>query len=290
MKRGYSIVAFTDHNKYAWHQNLTDRNFLAIAAFEANIDQYPKPGQERPYLPVYHFNFYDKYPQNRPCKDEIRMPERRYDDIQYLNEYIQKMNEKGFLVCYNHPYWSLQNYQDYINLKGLWAMEIYNNGCEILGHYGYNPQVYDEMLRAGKRIYSVAADDNHNVNGFESPYCDSLGGFVWIKADKLEYGAVMEALEKGSFYFSMGPEIKEVFVQGKMLKIKTSPVKKIYVIQKGRNCYYKIAPKGKEITEAEFNLTGKEGYIRIVVRDAEGLEAGTNAYWLDTFWKNEVME
>ena len=50
------------------------------------------------------------------------------------------MNRLGFLCCYNHPYWSLQTLDDYKNLRGLFAMEIYNHGCEIDGLYGYTPR------------------------------------------------------------------------------------------------------------------------------------------------------
>ncbi len=63
--------------------------------------------------------------------------------------------------------------------------------------------------------------------------------------------------------------------------VKTSPVEKIFVIQEGRDCYKKLAPIGESITEAEFEITGREGYIRVEIRDGKGLYAGTNAFWMD---------
>ena len=33
-KRGYSIVAFTDHRTYGYHPELTDENFIALSAFQ----------------------------------------------------------------------------------------------------------------------------------------------------------------------------------------------------------------------------------------------------------------
>ena len=42
-------------------------------------------------------------------------------------------------------------------------MEIYNHGCEHDGLYGFNPQSYDEMLRSGQKLFTVATDDNHNM-------------------------------------------------------------------------------------------------------------------------------
>lgn len=280
-KEGYSIVAFTDHRQYCKHEELDDDRFLSIAAFEADINQFSAHENAWPTLKVYYFNFYDKHPERREKEEKIALPLKRYSDTEYINGYIELMKAEGFLCCYNHPYWSLQTYEDYKDLRGLWAMEIYNHGCEHDGLYGFNPQSYDEMLRTGQRIYTVATDDNHNSFPFDSPLCDSFGGFTMVKAEKLEYGAVMEALEKGDFYFSMGPEIKEAYIRDRKLVVKTSPVEKIFVIQEGRNCYKKLAGKGETITEAEFELSGREGYIRVEIRDGKGMYAGTSAYWMD---------
>lgn len=280
-KEGYSIVAFTDHNKYAWHKQLDDADFMSIAALEVNVDQYPRNGQDWPEQKVYHFNFYDTRPAKREEGAAIPLPERRYGDMEYLNGYIWRMREEGFLACYNHPYWSLQDCRDYQQLMGLWAMEIYNHGCEQEGFYGYHPQAYDEMLRAGGRLCAVAADDNHDMEPIGAVLNDSFGGYVVIRAPKLEYGAIMQALEKGYFYFSMGPRIEEAYIRDGKLVVRTSPVKKIYVRQKGRDCYRKAAGRGEQITEAQFDLTGKEGYVRVDICDENGRHAGTNALWLD---------
>lgn len=47
-------------------------------------------------------------------------------------------------------------------LDGFFAMEIFNTGCVTEGNYDFNTQAYEDMLRAGKRVFAVAADDNHN--------------------------------------------------------------------------------------------------------------------------------
>ena len=62
------------------------------------------------------------------------LPKFQYGDLEGLNRYIQQMRESGFLVCYNHAYWSLQDWRDYSGLKGLFAMEIYNHGCEPVSY------------------------------------------------------------------------------------------------------------------------------------------------------------
>ena len=140
MAEGYSILAYTDHRHYGWYKDLTDENFLALAAYEVDMNEWADRPNGFDRVKTYHLNLYDTKPETG--KTAI-LPERRYGDIHYLNQYIESMRQAGYLVCYNHPYWSLQNYDDYKDLRGCFAMEIYNHGCEHDGLYGYNPQSYD---------------------------------------------------------------------------------------------------------------------------------------------------
>ncbi|MDO4295383.1 MAG: PHP domain-containing protein [bacterium] len=280
-KEGYSIVAYTDHRHYGWHPELLDENFIPIAAYEVDINEFFKIPGDFSRVRTYHINLYDTNPWDKPQeKAQSVLPERRYTDINYINQFLVERREAGFIACYNHPYWSLQNFDDYKNLREVWAMEIYNYGCEHDGLYGYHPQSYDEMLREGTRLYCLATDDNHNALPFDDPLCDSFGGFVMVKAKELTYASVMEALLAGDFYASMGPEIKELYLEDGKLHIKTSPAEKIYVMTEGRNCHKKVAKRGETITEAEFELWGNEGYIRVDVRDEKGRHANSNAYFL----------
>lgn len=286
-QQGYHIVAFTDHRCYQWHNKLCDHNFVALAALEVDINAplsktfQPNSPNDFSRVKTYHLNLYDCIPEQfQEEKIKNLLPEKRYYDIDYINDYIDKMKKYGFITCYNHPFWSLQTYDDYKNLKGLWGMEIYNYGCEHDGLYGFNPQCYDEMLRIGNRLFCVATDDNHNQLPFGDPLCDSFGGFTMIQAEELTYKAVIHSLLNGTFYSSMGPEIYELSVEDGVLQIRTSPVEKIYVITSGRNCYKKVADLGQTITQATFVLDGTEGYIRIQIRDSKGLYACSNAYEL----------
>lgn len=283
LAHGYSVVAYTDHRHYAYHKQLCDGHFLALAAYEVDINEWPKRPGDFSRVKTYHINLYDCDPETN-SEEKARqsiLPERRYEDINYINRFIDEMRGRGFISCYNHPYWSLQDYDDYKDLRGCFAMEIYNHGCEIDGLYGYHPQAYDEMLRTGARLFCLATDDNHNAHPADSPLCDSFGGFTMIKAPALRYGDIMQALQAGNFYSSTGPLLEELSLEGKTLRIRCSPVEKIYVITEGRRCYYEVANPGETITEAEFTLKGDEGYIRIDCRDDCGHHAYSNAYFLD---------
>lgn len=278
--RGYSIVAYTDHRHYGWYPELMDDTFVPLAAFEGDLNEpFRKPGDFQ-RVRTYHINFYDTDPAGRGGFTAVQPPQ-RYGDIHSLNNFLFEMNEKGFLSCYNHPYWSLQNYDDYKDLCGVFAMEIYNHGCELDGLYGYNPQAYDEMLRTGTRLFCVATDDNHDSFAPGDPRCDSFGGWTMLKLEKLDYPSVIEALRKGNFYCSTGPELEELYIEDNALHLRCSPVEKIYVITEGRRCLMELAAPGETLTEAVFPLRGDEGYLRVDCRDARGCHAYSNAYFLD---------
>ena len=281
-EQGYSILAYTDHRHYGWHPELCDENFIALAAFE--VDNNSPLAEDGSYdrVKTYHMNFYDTDPVAHGGF-EAHNPEFAYGDITALNAYVADLKQKGFLACYNHPYWSLQNYDDYKELNGFDFMEIYNHGCEIDGLYGWNPQSYDEVLRTGRHLGCFATDDNHNCAPFGDPYCDSFGGFTMLKLEKLTYEEVIHALKNGNYYASTGPEIHSLVLKDGAVHVKCSPCEKIYMITEGRHTQSVMAKNGKLEEEAVFTLDGKEGYIRIECRDNKGGRACSRAYFLTEF-------
>ncbi len=131
------------------------------------------------------------------------------------------------------------------------------------------------MLRCGKRIFCVATDDNHNKKN------DSFGGFTMIKADKLEYKAITDALLKGNFYASMGPEIHSLVFEDGKIHIKCSEAQDICLTTASRRAQ---RIKGC-LTEAVFDVVPEDEYIRITVTDMQGKKANTNAYFTDELFK-----
>ena len=273
--KGYSIAAFTDHDILKAHAYLNDAEFLAINGCEVAINQ-PKPeGGSWDRTSTYHFNL---YATRADMADTPPLPDMDYADTEAINQYIAERTREGYLVCYNHPYWSLQTHAEYSKLKGCFAMEIYNHNCEVAeGYYGYNPQVYDEMLRAAGKLYCFSTDDNHNASPEDSASYDSFGGFLRINSESLNYESIMKSLINGDFYASQGPEIHEISLENGIISVKCSPCQTIVVYTQGRKCYVKT---GSELTEAQFKLCGDEGYVRVMVRNSDGKDANSNAYWL----------
>lgn len=301
--KGYSIVAYTDHDIMIPHPELCDDDFLALNGFEVEITEtvseetpsYKKKNCHICYValspdnivqPMWHRSKY-QFGNARTHRDEVKFDETLPDyERVYSGEKITEMmqigRDKGFYVTYNHPTWSLANYHDYMSFNSMNAMEIVNHECCELGYPEHNERVYDDMLRGGKRIYCVATDDNHkNVSRF-------FGGFTVIKAQKLEYKTITDALVAGDFYASEGPEIKNLWYEDGKVHIECSEAREIYIV-KGVRRNVLIKAEECSLCEATFDIFPDDIYFRLVVVDYEGKKAYTNAYFVDELLNEEIL-
>jgi hypothetical protein len=161
------------------------------------------------------------------------------------------------------------------------AMEICNYGCIVVGYNDYVPQIYDEMLMSGKRIFCIATDDNHNHGPVGTRKFDSFGGFTMIKAEKLEYETITKALKDGNFYASQGPEIHSLWFEDGKIHVSCSPADRVILNTGIRRAACEYAENGELLTEVSFRVNPKDGYVRITVIDEKGYPANTNAYFTD---------
>ena len=210
-QKGYAVVAFTDHEHLVDNSHLDDENFLTITSCELAIkeDALKSTLKDR-NMKAIHLNLYalDQHNVVTPCYNSI------YDH--YTNDYVRSITkfegeyerefsakgindivriakEKGFLVSYNHPNWSLDDAAGYLQYEGLDFVEVYNHSCTMSGEDSYIIKAFDDFLRAGKKIYATMCDDSHKLERM-------FGAWVMINADRLDYNTIMGALQKGDFY------------------------------------------------------------------------------------------
>lgn len=303
MEKGYSAVAFTEHEMMFDFSELSDENFIAITSYE-----YAVNSKENPLSAIYegapvnfnhietmHLNLYSKDPHDTRmvCYNPkyvwgnakqyaeqakyVGTPDyRRVYSEEGLNEIIRAARERDMLVVFNHPNWSLNNYSVYSKLEGLTGFEINNGGAHRGSDMDYAPHVYAELARAGKRMVCVAGDDNHSVHS-----C----GLAWtmVKADSLTYENLLGGIEKGNCYASDGPEIYDLYVEDGKVCISCSDAVGIYFYTAGRRNGCALAgADGAPIRTATFTLKPEEDhFFRISVRDASGHHANTRYYYFD---------
>lgn len=296
---GYSILAITDHERPTQHQQLSDADFLLLTGYECYIR--PRAVYDA-YEKEVHLNLFARDPANvkmicfdeRYCRYLLRdnaldtvtpagEPEQREFSVDYINHYIQTARENGYLVAYNHPYWSMEAEADILSYEGIFSLELCNYGSYIINHLEYAGALYDKMLTAGKRIFCHSADDNHNVFPPEHPEFDSFGAFTMIVPDSFTYSGVIDAMEKGQMYSSMGPQIYEVSVDENKVHIECSEAAHIFMyVGSKKPCRVHALP-GQTLKSADFEIPADARYIRVSVQDAQGRWADSRGFFPDEF-------
>ena len=302
-KRGYSILATSDHDALHSNYSLSEPDFLILTAYEISVrsDDTLTPHSLRKIVDL---NLFAKTPDNlTQCgyhPDTVEWLVRRgklsreeVDSIKYagelrdlhyypanINKIIRTANENGFLVSINHPEWDNINYSDYGMFEGAFAVEVYNHGSYVFDGLHDSEAVFEDILKSGRKIFALATDDNHNGG---KKLTDSFGGFTMIKASELSYGAVIGALERGEFYASTGPLIEELYYEDGYVHIRTSEAADICMNTIGRRGGRAASDDGSPITGAAFKVDPDYGYMRFRVRDMMGNKAWTNAYYTDEF-------
>lgn len=281
---GYSIVSFTDHQKFTPREFLNDDDFLALPGLEVmwNDDES---------LKIYHFNCFPKHLDAKDIPFEFKGEE---FNISNVNKLIKSYVDNDYLVIYNHPAASFHGSafyetKDYLDMDGIFAVEVYNNIVEKINLTGWSDSYYDAMLRHGNKLYAVAADDNHS--GWEtldfppdSPYSKYIGGFTMIRAKELSHKSIISALENGDFYACYGkngvaPQIHSMYVENNIFYADFSPVKSVYLKNSVWNCPHKLSLKD-DITHVEFEIDNSWTYARLEIIDSNGYKALGNPYYI----------
>ena len=303
MEHGYSILAFTDHWQFLTHNELSDDTFLALNGIEDAAEELGKLPQynlccDICFIALRHDRTLHPMQKEGDVKGDGTYSGFKPTYCAYdINRMIQAGVENGFFVTYNHPTWSQESYAQYMSYTGMHAMELFNYGSAVDGYNEYNPEIYDDLLRSGKRLFAIATDDNHNLASGKL-HADSFGGFTMIKAPSLNYEDVTSALLRGDFYASRGPVINGLWIdtEDQSVHIACEGAKKIVCTRGGRRCRaFYAEEEGKDyLEEAKFSIDPADRYFRISVFDEKGLSADTNAYFIDTlgldFEKNLYKE
>lgn len=295
-EHGYSVLSITDHDVFIPHNDLTDDTFLILNGYELDVS-CREPSGVTGVNKTCHMGFIatdpdmetpvcwhrEKYipPKAQPSKHLVKFDPSVPDyERTYSHEGVSDMmrlgRENGFFVIYNHPTWSCEDYTDYSGYENMHAMEIMNYTCIKGGFPEYNERVYDDMLRCGKRIYCMGTDDGHGKGAM-------CGCYIMVKAEKLEYKAVIEAIKNGNFYSSEGPEIKALYIEDGKVTVETSDAAEIRFSTGIRKCK-RFAPKDDApLVCATYELPEDKDpyYFRVTVTDKNGKHAYTNAYFLD---------
>ena len=178
----------------------------------------------------------------------------------------------GGFVGIAHPAWSRLTIEDGRALRFAHAVEIYNHGCAMGCDRADGFAVLDQLLAEGKKLNLVATDDAH----FSEP--DHFGGWVMVKSAANQPDALLEALKRGDFYSTTGPELRNVFITETEVHVEMSAC--VSMIVSGSGTAAK-AVHGHSMTKAVLPLARFKNspFIRVTVLDAAGKRAWSNPYY-----------
>lgn len=299
-EKGYQVLALTDHEAPCSHHHFTTDDFLMLTGYEAYIRPSPECRLDW-FGPEIHLNLFAKAPDNLTfigydanfCKylsTEVadKLPKsrnlgpRQYT-LDYIQEFIDCAVENGYLVSYNHPCWSMESAGDILNLNGCFSMEVFNTGSMMINGFEENMALYDALLRRGKYWYLHGADDNHNTVPLDDPLSDSFGSWTMIIAPELSYPAVINALEKGRFYATTGPEIYDLQILNGKVTLECSAAVRITMHMSPKYCKNLWNSDGSELYSAEFDIPDNAPYVYFTVWDKQGMKAHTRAFSREEF-------
>lgn len=278
-KKGFHFVCLSDHETYMDTTEFDTENFITIAGMEAgrmSKIKHKDPGYHFGCLKDYsvtgkipNFNHLDKDDKYVICGDD-------YAPIQAK---IDEYNDRGNLVILNHPEWHLTRFEDVLNLHGFHSIEIFNECTEFTASTSYATAYLDHALQNGVRLFAVAADDAHSQRD-EDTYG---GGYIMVNTDKLERRNITDGIKSGSYYSSMGPEIKHLEVRDGYLHVECSPCKFIMFKAFSERGDFLIAGKDEYFTSGKQKLCEEMTYIRVECIDDKGRVAWSNPIFAENF-------
>ena len=262
---GYDFLALTDHRFYNYRNFAPETEITIIPGMEMDRNLSGRGGHCHHIVTI------------GPAKEDGNgfEQDQRFDSAlisgqEECQEMIDMLHAAGNKTIYCHPEWSGVTAREFEDLKGNFAMEIWNSGCAIEDGLDTNAAYWDELLSRGKRIWGVATDDGHAMH----QHCK---GWVMVNSEN-DVASILSALEKGAFYSSCGPEIYDFYVDKGEAHIECSPVKEIQ-FRHIRVPYRLRTPEAGESTLTHGSMkavTEKADYIRAVVTDEAGPRAWTN--------------
>ncbi len=281
---GFDVVAVTDHWRLTEVPS-TDR-LLTIPSAELGWDiarpHYPHQSAE--FL-VYGIDHIPEDPggnrDNWMFNAEENWEARTFPD---LTTGVRWADAQGAVVYVAHPYWNHLDPLDIAEQEGFVGLEVFNGSSHLETGRGDSSMWWDTLLGTGRQVFGIGTDDQHY------PLFELATGWTMVKVAERSQQAVLDALRHGQSYFSHGPEIHDISVDGTAVEVSCSPARSVLLQMEeeygvsvsvgrgGRRQGQILATDGNGlITRARLEPTHENPrYKRVTVVDAAGDRAWSN--------------
>ena len=268
---GYDFLALTDHRYYNYVNFAPDTGLLTLPGMELDAG-LPGPGCHCIHL----VSLGPEREKGNGFAQDQRFDSMKAAEAAEVLPMLRLIQENNTLPIFCHPEWSGNTAQEILALPDIGLMELWNSGCAVDNGIDTHAAYWDEVLCSGRKMYGVAVDDGHY------PHHNGLG-YVRVRAEK-NPSSILDALRRGAFYASCGPEIYDFYLEDDKAVIFCSPVE-IIRFRHFRVPYMECRVSG--VMAHQTAVRKGTNYIRAEIVDAQGRMAWTNPIFLDeTYWKN----
>ncbi len=271
-ERGYQFLVLSDHNVLTAVDGLSQQfgapeSFLLVPGEEVTDTFEKKP------LHVNGLNV-----------QQLVAPTHGTSVTDTLQRTVDAIRSARGVPHINHPNfgWAIAP-SELASLERYRLLEIYS-GHPLVNNLGGDDapgmeEVWDRLLTAGKRVYGIAVDDAHYFKRPWDPLAPKPGkGWVVVHAPQLDAAALMTSLENGDFYASTGVTLESYAASTSSIAVQVRAA--------GTTRYRLQLVSGGAVVATEdglaatFELAGRHGYARVVVRDSNGAQAWAQPVFL----------
>lgn len=260
---GYDAIALTDHWVYGEGGELEGLTILSGCEYNVSgVDEWTG------VLETYHIvgvgmardpALPEDYPHN--LDGRIR------DRVRHI---VSEIRAAGGLAILAHPAWSLNTPEQILGCGDFDATEIYNSVSDWgMSDRPYSGLIVDQIATYGLHLPLLATDDTHYYDG------DECRGCVMAEADAVREMGLVEALRRGRFYATQGPEVHLERISPTAVRVRCTPAVKIAFLSNAVWTSGRML-RGEALTEATYELKRHETYVRAEVTDTEGRTAYSN--------------
>jgi len=283
---GFDVLAITDH----WRRTVVPSTdgLVTIPSAELGFDlKYPNyPRQSGEFL-VYGIDDIPEDPggnrDNWMFNDDENWEVRTFAD---LTAGVRWADSQGAVVYVAHPYWNGLSVDDLLEAQGFAGLEVFNGSAELETGRGDSSTWWDVLLRQGRRVSGIATDDQHY------PLFELGAAWTMVRAKERSQEAVLDALRNGWSYFSAGPRIHDIGVDGDGVEVACSPARSVLLhMEEEQGVSVSVGANGRRmgriletdgqglITRVRLESTWTTPfYRRITVVDQHGMRAWSNPF------------
>ena len=281
---GFDVVAITDHWRLTSVPSTDELLMVPGAELGWDLPNPRFPTQSAEFL-VYGLDHVPDDPDgdktNWYTNDVEHYEVRTFAD---LTSGVRWADTMGAVVYVAHPYWNQIDPVALQQAQGFAGIEVWNGSSDLETGRGDSSMWWDTLLGEGRSVFGIGTDDQHY------PLFELGTAWTMVHATERSVDAVLHALRTGQTYFSHGPQLHGVHVDGDAVVVECSPARSVLLhMEEEKGACVNVGPTGRRMgsvlsTDSRGFITSARivppyddaRYRRVTVVDEFGRKAWSN--------------